>query len=434
VRMKLASAMGRRSVQKAGDIDESAPIVERGDIRTGRNRSTADRGQGPGKPYVAAMAVRLAPKREAMAGKPGMNAVDQGGNPIAAFRAHQRVDIASIDSPCGLDQRAATVRIGFVPDGQISLGDFPMLAHHRLLGCIAGCDGASISSASPCVDYLRGHGSRLFRCYLGAMTALASSSQVGDLLRQWRQRRRLSQFDLAGEAAISTRHLSFVETGRSMPSREMLLRLAEHLDMPLRVRNQMLTMAGFAAVYPERPLDAPEMNAARRAVEIVLAAHAPYPALAVDRHWTLVAGNAAVAPLLAGITAALLQPPVNVLRLSLHPDGLAPRIDNLGEWRTHVLARLQRQINQSADPGLIALQQELSRYPSRASSTRGHDLAGIAVPLRLRVEGMAEPLSLISTTTVFGTSIDVTLSELALECFFPADESTRRALEILSKR
>jgi transcriptional regulator with XRE-family HTH domain len=265
------------------------------------------------------------------------------------------------------------------------------------------------------------------------MTALASSSEVGDFLREWRQRRRLSQLDLAGDAAISTRHLSFVETGRAMPSRDMLLRLADHLDIPLRARNQMLNSAGFAAVYPERPLDAPEMAAAHRAVEIVLAAHAPFPALAVDRHWTLVAGNEAVGPLLAGVSATLLQPPVNVLRLSLHPQGLAPRIDNLSEWRTHVLARLQRQINQSGDAKLDALYRELSSYPSRISAARPHDLAGIAIPLRLRLEGTTAPLSLISTTTVFGTPVDVTLAELTLECFFPADDDTRDALRALLK-
>ena len=261
------------------------------------------------------------------------------------------------------------------------------------------------------------------------MTSLAPSAGAGDLLRAWRQRRRLSQLDLAGEAEISTRHLSFVETGRAAASRAMLLRLAERLDMPLRARNQMLHAAGFAAPYPERPLDAPEMSVARRAIEAVLAAHAPFPALAVDRHWRLVASNDAVGPLLAGVAPALLAPPVNVLRLSLHPHGLAPRIDNLGEWRGHLLARLQQQIDRSGDADLVALHAELAAYPSRASSARPLDLAGIAVPLRLRVEGRSEPLSFISTTTVFGTPVDVTLDELALECFYPADEPTRLALQ-----
>jgi transcriptional regulator with XRE-family HTH domain len=258
--------------------------------------------------------------------------------------------------------------------------------------------------------------------------ALPARAGVGDLVREWRQRRRLSQLELAGEAEISTRHLSFVENGRSAPSRGMLLRLAERLDMPLRARNAMLHAAGFAALYSERALDAPEMSVARRTVDAVLNAHAPFPALAIDRHWTLVAGNAAVAPLLAGVAAALLQGPVNVLRLSLHPQGLAPRIANLGEWRAHLLARLQQQIDRSGDAQLVALHDELAAYPTRGESGPVHDIVGIAVPLRLHVDGLAEPLSLISTTTVFGTPVDVTLSELALECFYPADERTREVL------
>jgi transcriptional regulator with XRE-family HTH domain len=259
-------------------------------------------------------------------------------------------------------------------------------------------------------------------------TALSSRAGVGELLRDWRQRRRLSQLELAGEADISTRHLSFIETGRSQPSRSMLLRLAERLDMPLRARNELLNAAGFAALYAERPLDAPEMSVARRTIDAVLAAHAPFPALAVDRHWTLVASNAAVGALLAGVSAELLQGAVNVLRLSLHPDGLAPRIVNLGEWRAHLLARLQQQIDRSGDAQLVALHAELAAYPSRGE-VHSHDLDAIAVPLRLRVDGQAEPLSLISTTTVFGTPVDVTLSELALECFYPADDATRAALQ-----
>lgn len=265
--------------------------------------------------------------------------------------------------------------------------------------------------------------------YRVAMTHLASSSAgVGDLVREWRQRRRLSQLDLAGEVEISTRHLSFVETGRAAPSRGVLIRLAERLDVPLRARNQMLHAAGFAAFYPEQPLTAPEMAVARRTVDAILTAHAPFPALAVDRHWTLVASNAAVSGLLVGVDATLLAPPINVLRLSLHPNGLAPRIDNLGEWRSHLLHRLQQQIDRSGDAGLVALLAELSGFPSRASTAPPGDFAGLAVPLRLRRPGLVAPLSMISTTTVFGSPVDVTLSELALECFYPADEATRAAL------
>src|SRR5687768_12776775 len=182
---------------------------------------------------------------------------------------------------------------------------------------------------------------------------------IGHLLREWRQRRRLSQLDFATEAEISSKHLSFLETGRSQPSRDMLLKLAELLDVPLRERNTLLIAAGFAPMFTERSLDDPALRAAREAVDLVLKGHEPYPALAIDRHWTMLAANRAVAPMLIGIPNALLQPPVNVLRLSLHPEGLAPRIVNLAQWRTHLLARLRRQIDVSADPALVALHDEL---------------------------------------------------------------------------
>ena len=262
---------------------------------------------------------------------------------------------------------------------------------------------------------------------LGAML-MENPPPFGDLLRSWRQRRRLSQLDLALEAEISARHLSFVETGRARPSREMVLRLAEHLDMPLRARNALLTAAGFAATYPERPLDAPELSAARGAVAQVLRAHAPFPALAVDRHWTLLAANDAVAPLLEGVAPALLAPPVNVLRVSLHPEGMAPRIENLDEWRGHILDRLRHQLAATEDAVLAKLLAELRALPGRGGAgPTTDDLAGVAVPLRLR-DGRGRVLSFLSTTTVFGTARDVTLAELALECFYPADDATRAAL------
>ena len=261
------------------------------------------------------------------------------------------------------------------------------------------------------------------------MSTLVAAESAGDLLREWRQRRRLSQLDLALDAEVSTRHLSFVETGRSAPSREMLLRLAERLDMPLRARNRLLNAAGFAGVYPERALDSPDLSAARKAVDLVLGAHRPFPALAVDRGWNLVAANESAQALMTGVAAELLASPINVLRLSLHPKGLAPRIDNLGEWRAHLLNRLQQQIERSGDPELQALRRELSGYPGADAVASRHDPLGVVTPLRLRVDWASEPLSMISTTTVFGTPVDVTLSELALECFFPADERTRRALE-----
>ncbi|RKK05583.1 helix-turn-helix domain-containing protein [Pseudoroseomonas wenyumeiae] len=255
---------------------------------------------------------------------------------------------------------------------------------------------------------------------------------AGHLLREWRQRRKRSQMDLALDAEVSTRHLSYVETGRASASREMLLRLAEHLDMPLRQRNLLLMAGGFAPHYPERPLQAPDMAAARSAVEAILKGHEPFPALAVDRHWHLLAANAALAPMMQGAAARLLEPPVNVLRLSLHPEGLAPRIENLPEWRAHLLERLRMQVERSGDAELAALQAELAAYPCPAGPQAV--TGGIAVPLRIRVPGKARALSFLSTTTVFGTPVDITLAELALECFYPADDATRQALTMEARR
>jgi len=264
-------------------------------------------------------------------------------------------------------------------------------------------------------------------CYREIVMITTQLQPVGMLLREWRQRRRLSQLDLACEAEISTRHLSFLETGRSLPSREMVLRLAEQLDVPLRGRNTLLMAAGYAPVFPERPLEDPALQGARKAIDLVLAGHEPYPALAIDRHWTLIASNHAVTPMLVGVDPSLLQPPINVLRLSLHPAGLAPRIANLGEWRAHLLARLRRQIEVSADPTLIELLRELSDYPVNDGdqseiSANDEEYAGVVVPFRLVTEGGT--LSFFSTTTIFGTPVDITLSELAIESFFPADAAT----------
>lgn len=262
----------------------------------------------------------------------------------------------------------------------------------------------------------------------------SSVRPFGAQLREWRQRRRLTQLDLALEAEISARHLSFVETGRSQPSREMVLHLAEHLQVPLRERNVLLVSAGYAPVYSERRLEDPALAAVRRAMDLVLAGHEPYPALAIDRHWTLIAANRAVAPLLAGVDAAQLEAPVNVLRLSLHPKGLAPRIANLREWRWHLLDRLRGQIDLTADPVLSELLNELRAYPVADGSHGSRspprdDYAGVVVPLRLVTEHGT--LALFSTTTVFGTPVDVTLSELALESFFPADGPTGEILRRL---
>jgi transcriptional regulator with XRE-family HTH domain len=265
---------------------------------------------------------------------------------------------------------------------------------------------------------------------------VGQTQSVGNLLREWRQRRRMSQLELACEAEISTRHLSFVETGRSRPSREMLLQLAEQLEVPLRERNLLLLAAGYAPVFPERSLADPALQSARKAVDLVLAGHQPYPALAIDRRWTLVASNNAVAPLLAGVDPALLAPPVNVLKLSLHPAGVAPRIANFTEWRAHLLARLRRDIDISADPVLVELLDELRGYPCAGSGAEGpgtgeHQLAGVVVPFRLKTEGGV--LSFFSTTTIFGTPLDVTLSELAIESFFPADAETAERLRRIAE-
>ena len=258
---------------------------------------------------------------------------------------------------------------------------------------------------------------------------------IGELLREWRERRRLSQLALALDAEVSTRHLSFLETGRARPSREMVLRLTERLEVPLRERNTMLLAAGFAPAYPERDLDDPALGVARAAIDRVLAGHEPFPALAVDRYWTLVAANRVVPALLTGMASELLQPPINVLRLSLHPDGLAAQIANLPEWRAHLLARLSRQVELTADGRLSDLLQELGGYGyARDHSTQNTDqlvsdqrVASVAVPLRLHTEHGT--LSLISTTMVFGTPVDVTLSELAIEAFFPADAATADLLQ-----
>lgn len=257
----------------------------------------------------------------------------------------------------------------------------------------------------------------------------APRRHFGDHLKFWRQHRRLSQLDLAGEADISTRHLSFVETGRSVPSREMVLRLAERLEVPLRERNALLVAAGYAPMYRERPFDDPELAPAREAVMRILRSHEPYPALAVDRHWNLLAANAMVPLMLAGVDPDLLEGRPNVLRLSLHPRGLASRIDNLGQWKHHLLERLRQQIHATGDATLDALYQELQAYPvpEAAAHTRLEgELLGVAMPFRFH--SPAGVLSFISTTTVFGTPVDITLQELALETFFPADAPTAEAL------
>jgi transcriptional regulator with XRE-family HTH domain len=250
----------------------------------------------------------------------------------------------------------------------------------------------------------------------------------GEHLRGWRQRRRLSQLELAVDAEISPRHMSFLETGRSAPSREMILRLAERLEVPMRERNVLLVAAGFAPLFPVRSLEDPALEAARKAIDVVLEAQKPYPALALDRHWNMAASNGALPELYAGVKAELLAPPVNVLRLSLHPEGLAPKIANLAEWRSHLLARLRHQINLTADAVLVELMKEASAYPAPPASSGQHAAAQHSVVVPLQIRAGTGLLSFFSTTTVFGTPVDVTLSELALELFYPADRQTASTL------
>ena len=264
------------------------------------------------------------------------------------------------------------------------------------------------------------------------MSRTVTRPGAGPLLREWRRRRHLSQLDLALEANVSARHLSFIETGRARPSAEMLLHLSEQLEIPLRERNALLLAAGHAPAYAQRELDAPELGPVRDALDRVLAGHAPNPALVVDRHWGLVAANASTDLLTAGAAPHLLEPPVNVLRLSLHPEGVAPRIANLPEWRAHLLDRLGREAVAGGDPALAALHEELAGYPGGGPAVAPDLEAGaIAVPLRIR-HGDAE-LAFISTVTTFGTAVDVTVSELSIESFFPADAATAAALRELAR-
>src|SRR6202034_3292741 len=263
-------------------------------------------------------------------------------------------------------------------------------------------------------------------------TARADRTQpvhIGDHLREWRQRRPLSQLDLAGDGEISARHLSFVETGRAAPSRDMVLKLAERLNVPLRERNVLLTVAGFAPAFPQRSLDDPALQSARAAIDLVLRAHEPNPALAYDRHWNLVSANRMVMPLLGTVPQRLLTPPINIFRLALHPEALAARTVNLAEWGGHLLERLRRQCETTADPGLIKLYTELKTYPIPARSAPLPP-DSVAIPLKLRFGD--DVLSFMSATMIFGTPVDVTLSELALETLFPADEFTADRLRIMA--
>ncbi len=263
------------------------------------------------------------------------------------------------------------------------------------------------------------------------MVTATPTRPVGDLLRDWRRRRRLSQLELALAADVSTRHLSFVETGRSRPSRGMILRLAECLDVPLRERNDLLIAGGYAPVYPRRSLDAPEMGPVRRALNKVLDGHEPYPAMVADRSWNLVLANDAAMLFLEGVADELVRPPVNVHRLALHPEGLAARVVNLPEVRANLVARMARQVALTGDPELLGLHEETIAYgppdpDPDAVAAHGEPTHDIALPIRLRYGDRV--LSFFSTVTTFGAAADVTLAELTVEAFFPADEETARVL------
>jgi transcriptional regulator with XRE-family HTH domain len=254
---------------------------------------------------------------------------------------------------------------------------------------------------------------------------------VGQLVREWRARRRRSQMDLALDVGVSPRHLSFVETGRSKPSPELVLALAEHLDVPLRERNTLLLAAGYAPRYQETPLDAPTMTRVRAALQQLLDAHDPYPGLVLDRHWNVVATNDAAATLSSGLPEGLLGPPMNVFRVSLHPDGLAARTLNFADWATYLVTQLRRLAVLSADPVLADLLAEVTRYPNVVELTSGPgwphtDDPPLLVPCRLDMGGVE--LSLFTTLTTFGTPLDITLDELAVELFFPADDATDKIL------
>lgn len=273
-----------------------------------------------------------------------------------------------------------------------------------------------------------------------ATSAAASDQGVGPLLRAWREQRRVSQLELALRADSSARHISFVETGRSRPSEEMVLRLAEHLDVPVRERNALLLAAGYAPRYPETPLDDPALDALREGVERLIQGYEPYPAVVVDATYDVVAANRGILMLLDGIPESLLTPPLNAMRLTLHPEGLAPRICNLRAWRGHLLDQMERQIALRRSEPLRALYEEVAAYPVPETDDgngngNGNDdqladpVPHFALPMRIEHEGRI--LSFISSISTFNTPMDVTVAELAIETFLPADPATVKFLHSL---
>ncbi|MFD9224287.1 helix-turn-helix domain-containing protein [Streptomyces sp. NPDC060064] len=268
------------------------------------------------------------------------------------------------------------------------------------------------------------------------MTTVASGSGVGPLLRGWRERRRVSQLELALRADSSARHISFIETGRSRPSEDIILRLAEHLEVPVRERNALLLAAGYAPRYAETPLDDPAMGSLREGMERLLHGYEPYPAVIVDGTYTVVAANRGIAMLLEGLPEHLLTPPLNAMRITLHPEGLAPRIRNLREWRGHLLAQMERQIALARSEPLRTLYDEVAAYPLPETGGGLGDVAEpaphphFALPLQIEHEGRV--LSFVSSISTFNTPMDVTVAELAIETFLPADPATVKYLQSLT--
>jgi transcriptional regulator with XRE-family HTH domain len=267
------------------------------------------------------------------------------------------------------------------------------------------------------------------------MASVSPQIAVGPLLREWRRRRRLSQLELALEAGISARHLSFVETGRSKPGREMLLRTLEHLEVPFRERNELLLAAGHAPAFSQRSLDDPEIAPVREALDLILKGHEPYPAVVVDRVWDVVAANAAAAALSAraGVDPALLEPPVNAIRIGLHPRGLAPMIVGLAGWRAFWRERLERQLAITGDERFATLIEELDGYPALPEEPRPDDLAASGLPGPLRLRTPVGELSVLGVFATIDTPFEVTTSELAVELIFPADRATADVLETLAR-
>ncbi|MDN3293885.1 helix-turn-helix transcriptional regulator [Streptomyces ficellus] len=265
------------------------------------------------------------------------------------------------------------------------------------------------------------------------MTSVVSGKEVGPLLRGWRERRRLSQLELALRADSSARHISFIETGRARPSEEMVLRLAEHLEVPVRERNALLLAAGYAPRYTQTPLDDPSLGTLREGIEQLLAGYDPYPAIVVDGSYTVVAANRGITMLLAGLPEHLLAPPLNSMRITLHPEGLAPRILNLPEWRGHLLAQMERQIALARSATLRALYDEVAAYPvpERAGAVTGPEAPAPYFALPLRIEHDGHVLSFVSSISTFNTPMDVTVAELAIETLLPADPATVKYLQSL---